>query len=258
MVVAHAVFLKAALIDAGGHHEGVRRRQHAEKFRWVGRVLDRDAPVAAVRLRAEQPDVAAEVDDRTRYVELCEDGAYRVARIALGDAAEVELRAVREGDRIAVHRQLFQTDVREQRGQLLVRRHARRVAGEVPCVHHGRDGRIERPARKLADGLCNVRELGKLRVLDRAVAVERAYRACLVVAVELRVERAQRFLRRVERGGGAFAVGGQIHHRVHRVDRARLAHFLLLSPAAGGKGQRERHSQNGCQHTFCHSFLRKK
>ena len=39
VVVAHAVFLKAALIDAGGHHEGVRRRQHAEKFRWVGRVL---------------------------------------------------------------------------------------------------------------------------------------------------------------------------------------------------------------------------
>ena len=31
---------------------------------------------------------------------------------------------------------------------------------------------------------------------------------------------------------------------------------LLLSPAAGGEGQRERHSQNGCQHTFCHSFLR--
>ena len=97
----------------------------------------------------------------------------------------------------------------------------------------------------------------KLRVLDRAVAVERAYRACLVVAVELRVERAQRFLRRVECGGGVFAVGGQIHHRVHRVDRACLAHFLLLSLAAGGEGQRERHSQNGCQYTFCHSFLRK-
>ena len=57
-------------------------------------------------------------------------------------------------------------------------------------------------------------------------------------------------------GGGFFAVGGQIHHRVHRVDRACLAHFLLLSPAAGGKGQRERRGQNSCQHTFCHSFLR--
>ena len=78
----------------------------------------------------------------------------------------------------------------------------RGVAGEVPCVHHGRDGGIERPAAQCTDGLRNVRELGKLRVLDRAVAVERAYRACLVVAVELRVERAQRFLRRVERGGG--------------------------------------------------------
>ena len=94
MVVAHAVLFKIALVHAGGHDELVRRRHDAKVALCVCRVLDGDAPVAAIDLPSHDEHIAAEVERRRGDALFFKLRAQKVCRVALGDAAEIKLCAV--------------------------------------------------------------------------------------------------------------------------------------------------------------------
>ena len=86
--------LDGAHVHTGGHDELIRRRYDAKVALRVRRVLDGDAPIAAVGLSPHDEHITAEVECRGRDALLFKLRAQKIRRVALGDAAEVELRAV--------------------------------------------------------------------------------------------------------------------------------------------------------------------
>ena len=127
-MVAHAVFLKAALVHAGGHDERIRRRHDAKIALRIAGVFNSDTPVAAVALFSHDEHIAAEVERRRGDALFFKLRAQKIRRVALCDAAEVELRAAGECDQIAVRR-FFERDLvapraGKQRRQFIRGRHA--------------------------------------------------------------------------------------------------------------------------------------
>ncbi len=155
MVIAHAVFFKIALVHTGGHNEFVRRRYDAKVALRVRRVLDGDAPIAAVGLSPHDEHITAEVECRGRDALLFKLRAQKIRRVALGDAAEVELRAVQKRDRPAVRR-FFERDLAaarmtQQFFELVCGRHAALILRKAPRVEHRGERRVERAVRRVRD-----------------------------------------------------------------------------------------------------------
>ena len=154
-MVAHAVFLKIALVHAGGHDERIRRRHDAKiAFRIAG-VLDGDAPVAAVGLSPHDEHIAAEVKRRRGDALLFKLRAQKIRRVALGDSTEVELRAVQKRDRPAVRR-FFKRDLAaarmtQQFFELVCGWHTALVLRKSPRVEHRGERRVECTFRRVRD-----------------------------------------------------------------------------------------------------------
>src|SRR5438477_6476263 len=121
MAMALAVGLDEALVVAARRDRARHHRQRGEHVVVLARVPDADAPRLATRLRAEDREVAREVDQRAFDARVLQHERRAVHRVFLAEAAEVELHA---GMRQA-HARLSQLDAipadeREERGELLV------------------------------------------------------------------------------------------------------------------------------------------
>ena len=121
MVIAHAVFFKIALVHTGGHDERIRRRYDAKVALRVRRVLDGDAPIAAVGLSPHDEHITAEVECRGRDALLFKLRAQKIRRMT---------------------QQFF---------ELVCGRHTALVLRKSPRVEHRGERRVERAVRRVRD-----------------------------------------------------------------------------------------------------------
>ena len=141
-------------------------------------------------------------------------------------------------------------DVRKRGGDLLRRRDAvlPRPAAEAPERQQLRHGGIEGAAARCRDGPARAQQLRRLGVDHRAVAVERVNRAALRPPRQQRVEPVELRFRGVERGVAVAAVDGEVHHRVHGEDGARLRRGRALRAAGEQQGEYEHEDRQSLLH----------
>src|SRR5699024_378712 len=90
VVVAHAVQVEAALVDAAGNHGAVAHRHHGDTLAGGGGgVLNADVPVGAVGLGADGQHVAAEVEHAAGDAPIHQEILDAVGDVPLGNGAKV-------------------------------------------------------------------------------------------------------------------------------------------------------------------------
>ena len=248
MAVADAVLLKKPLVVPGGHDRlAALEPQRQLDIRRILRILDADAPVASVRLRADGLNARAE-GENAADAGVLHFFAAEIGREALGDGAEVELHAVGECDDVARDRNLVQADRPAQGGELRFVRYpvfpGRKAPGEGGVV----EADIEGATGLIGDGRGAGDDLRKVCVFRLPDLIERVERASGFRGGELVIQLAQKpghFLQKaVVRG-----VNPQVHHGVHGKDGL-LAERLRRGAAGGSQQQQRKQERGGSFHRF--------
>ena len=93
-MIFHAILFEIPLIAARSNNRPVGRRENAEIIILCLRTLHGNAPFTAVRFRADNLNVSAEVDEPARHTAFPVNIGDSAGGIALCDSAEVNFHAV--------------------------------------------------------------------------------------------------------------------------------------------------------------------
>src|SRR6185503_18698698 len=142
VAMAHAVALDEALVVAARRDRARGHGQCREHVIALARMLDADAPRLAAGLRAEDREVAGEIDERALGAGLLQQQRGAIDRVLLAEAAKVDLHAgKREPHAPVAELDAVPADERHERGELRVAGHMAFV--EAPRAPQDAGGRVE-------------------------------------------------------------------------------------------------------------------
>ena len=144
MPVCNAVLLKEPLISSGSDYSLVGDLRDPDIAVGAG-ILHGDAPVRSIRLRAEHLHVSAEADHAGGDAGIPKRLHDHIARVALSNAAEIDLHALGQRDRAGVRTQGNATIVHmfQQRRKLRIIGNPVFARREAPCAQNRIDGNVE-------------------------------------------------------------------------------------------------------------------